>query len=210
MKKTFITASLLVMNVMGANMVSANEILPEINPIKPGIETIVSGSQNNRQYTTIDHNPTLYNKQVVGGRTMESWVKNNVVTTAVDGIITKSDPINEELKTIVSGSQNNRQYTVIDHNPTHYSKKVVDNHKVESWAKNDIVTTKVNGVAIKSYRINEDLETIVSGSQNNRQYTVIDHNPTNYNKKIIGGHTVEGWMEKGIVKTKIDGVPSKS
>ncbi|MCC5467865.1 hypothetical protein [Pelosinus baikalensis] len=209
MKKTFITASLLVMNVLGVSMVSANEILPEIDPIKPGIETIVSGSENSRQYTMIDHNPTLYNKQVVGGRTMESWVKNNVVNTAVNGIVTKSYPINGDLETIVSGSKNSRQYTVIDHNPTHYTKKAVGNHTVESWAKDGVVSTRVDGVATKFYRINKDLETIESGSKNSRQYTVIDHNPTHYSKKILGGHTVEGWMENGVVNTRIDGVLSK-
>ena len=149
MKKTFITASLLVMNVLGASMVSANEILPEINPIKPGIETIVSGSQNSRQYTMIDHNPTLYNKQVVGGRTMESWVKNDVVNTRINGVTTKSYRINGDLETIVSGSENSRQYTVIDHNPTHYSKKILGGHTVEGWMENGVVNTRIDGVLSK-------------------------------------------------------------
>lgn len=209
MKKTFITASLLVMNVIGTSMVSANEILPEINPIKPGIETIVSGSENSRQYTMIDHNPTLYNKQIVGGRTMESWVKNDVVSTRINGVVTKSYSINKDLETIVSGSENSRQYTVIDHNPTHYSKKAVGNHIIESWTKDGVVNTRTDGITTKSYRINKDLKTIVSGSKNSRQYTEIDHNPTHYSKKLIGGHTVEGWMENGIVNTRIDGVLSK-
>ncbi|GMB01531.1 hypothetical protein [Pelosinus sp. IPA-1] len=209
MKKTLITASLLVMNVMGASMVSANEILPEINPIKPSIETIASGSQNSRQYTMIDHNPALYNKQVVDGRTMEGWVKNDIVTTRVNGVITNSYPIKGDLETTVSGSQNSRQYTVIDHNPIHYTNKVVGKHAVESWAKNDVVTTRVDGVVTNAYRINEDFETIGSGSKNSQQYSVIDHNPTHYSKKAIGGHTVEGWMANNVVNTRIDGVPSK-
>jgi hypothetical protein len=205
MKKTFITASLLLLNTMGVNMVSANEILPEINPIKPGIETIISGSENSRQYATIDHNPTLYNKQIVGGRTMESWVKNDIVSTRIDGV-TKSYTINKDLETIISGSKNSRSYTVIDHNPTHYNKKAVGNHTVESWANDSVVSTKVDGVITNSYTINKDLEAIASGSSNSRQYTVIDHNPTHYSKKIIGGHTVEGWIEDDVVHTKIDGV----
>lgn len=209
MKKTLITASLLVMNVMGASMVSANEILPEINPIKPGIETIASGSQNSRQYTMIDQNPALYNKQAIGGRTMESWIKNDIVTTKVNGVITTSSPINGDLETAISGSQNSRQYTVIDHNPIHYTNKAVGKHTVESWAKNDVVTTRVDGVVTNAYRINEDLETIGSGSKNSQQYSVIDHNPTHYSKKAIGGHTVEGWMANDVVNTRIDGVPSK-
>ncbi|AIF53302.1 hypothetical protein [Pelosinus sp. UFO1] len=208
MKKTFITASLLVMNVLGASMVSANEILPEINPIK-SIETkkITSGALV--RYVAIDRNPTLYNKQVAGNHTVEGWVKNGVVNTRVDGVVTTSYPINGDLKTITSGSKNSQQYTVIDHNPTHYNKKAAGKHTVESLAKNDIVTTKVDGVVTNAYRINADLETIVSGSKNSGQYTVIDYNPSHYSKKTIGGHTVEGWMENSVVNTRIDGVPSK-
>ncbi len=149
MKKAFITASLLVMNVLGASMVSANEILPEINPIKPGIETIVSGSQNSRQYTMIDHNPTHYNKKFVGNHIVESWAKDNAVSTRVDGVVTNSYRINKDLETIESGSKNSRQYTVIDHNPSHYSKKIIGGHTVEGWMENGVVNTRIDGVPSK-------------------------------------------------------------
>jgi hypothetical protein len=61
--------------MMGVSMVSANEILPEINPIKPGIETIIRGSPNSHQYTVVDYNPTLLNKQIVGDRTGKAGSK---------------------------------------------------------------------------------------------------------------------------------------
>jgi hypothetical protein len=209
MKKAFVTVSLLVMNMMGVSMVSANEILPEINPIKPGLETIIGGSPNSHQYTVVDHNPTLFNKQIVGGRTVEGWVKNDVVSTKIDGVVTKFYLINKDLETMISGSKNSQQYTVIDHNPTNYSKKTVGNHTVESWVKDGVVSTRVDGVVTNSYHINKDLETMISGSKNSRQYTVIDHNPTNYSKKIIGSHTVEGWIENGVVNTSVDCIASK-
>jgi hypothetical protein len=209
MKKTLITVSLLVMSVMGVSMASANQFIPEINPIKSGLETKKVSNGVFVRYVVINHNPTFYNKQVAGNHVVEGWVKNNVVNTRVDEIVTKSYPINGDLETITSGSQKSRQYTVIDHNPTEYNKKAVGKHTVESWAKNDVVTTKVDGVVTNAYRINGDLETITSGSQKSRQYTVIDHNPTEYSKKIIGGHTVEGWMENGVVNTRVDGVASK-
>lgn len=209
MKKAFVTASLLVMNMMGVSMVSANEILPEINPIKPGLEMIIGGSPNSHQYTVVDHNPTLYNKQIVGGRTVEGWVKNDIVNTRIDGVVTKSYLINKDLETVVSGSKNSRQYTIIDHNPTNYSKRAVSNHAVESWTKDDAVNTRIDGVVTNTYHINKDLEMVISGSKNSRQYTVIDHNPTSYSKKVIGNHTVEGWIENGIVNTSVDCVVSK-
>lgn len=34
-------------------------------------------------------NPTDYNKQEVGGRTIEGWIKDGVVYTAVDGVVVK-------------------------------------------------------------------------------------------------------------------------
>ncbi len=209
MKKAFVTASLLVMNMMGVSMVSANEILPEINPIKPGLEIIIGGSPNSHQYTVVDHNPTLYNKQIVGGRTVEGWVKNDIVSTRIDGVVTKSYLINKDLETVVSGSKNSPQYTIIDHNPTNYSKRAVNNHTVDSWTKDNVVNTRVDGVVTNSYHINKDLETVISGSKNSRQYTVIDHNPTNYSKKVIANHTVEGWTKNGVVNTNVDCVTFK-
>lgn len=209
MKKAFITASLLVMNMMGVSMVSANEILPEINPIKPGLEMVIGGNPNSHQYTVVDHNPTLFNKQVVSGRTVEGWVKNDVVSTRIDGVVTKSYLINKDLETVVSGSKNSRQYTIIDYNPTNYSKRAVNSHTVDSWIKDNVVNTRVDGVVTNSYHINTDLETVISGSKNSRQYTVFDHNPTNYSKKVIGNHTVEGWIKNGVVNTNVDCVTFK-
>ena len=91
MKKTFITASLLV-SLMATGVASANEFLPETNKIKSDVETVMvrqGSTKNGPQYAVIDRNPTGYTKQVVDGHTIESWIKDDVVFTAVDGVIVK-------------------------------------------------------------------------------------------------------------------------
>jgi hypothetical protein len=101
----------------------------------------------------IDHNPTRYSKQVVGGHTVEGWTKDDVVYTAVDGTVTNAYQVNADLETIITGSvssDNGPEYRVIDHNPTRYSKRVVGSHTVESWIKGDIVYTAVDGTVIKN------------------------------------------------------------
>ncbi len=149
MKKTFIIT--FIMSMMAANVVSANQFLPEVNKIKPGLETVITGySEGNPQYTVIDHNPTLYHKQIVGSHTVEGWTKDDKVYTAVDGTVTKTYQINADLETVITGySDGNPQYTVIDHNPNLYSKRVVGGHTVESWADDDKVYTAVDGTIIK-------------------------------------------------------------
>jgi len=211
MKKTFITVALVGMNMMAASIGSANEFIPEMNPITPGIERVAVSSGRNIQYNIIDHNPTIYNKQVVGGHTVEGWVKNNVVNAAVDGVITSSYQINSNLETVkTNNSKGGSQYTVIDHNPANYDKQIVAGHTVEGWVKNDVVNTAVDGVITNSYRINGDLETVMSNNgKNGSQYTVIDHNPTNISKQVIAGHAVEGWVKNDVIYTVVDGVVTK-
>ncbi|BBB89603.1 MAG TPA: hypothetical protein PKA28_14365 [Methylomusa anaerophila] len=154
MKKTFITASLL-MSMMVAGVASANQVLPEINKIKPDLETIMVGHQGGKsgpRYKVIDHNPTLYNKQVVGGHTVEGWTKDKVAYTKVDGNVTKAYRINKDLETIKVGRQGGKsgpRYEVIDHNPTLYNKQVVGGHSVEGWIKDGVVYTKTDGVITK-------------------------------------------------------------
>ena len=153
MKKTFITATIL-MSMMVAGVASANEFLPETNKIKSDIETVMvrqGSTKNGPQYVVIDRNPNGYNKQVVGGHTIEGWIKDDVVYTAVDGATTKAYRINKDFETVVvrQGSKNGPQYTVIDHNPTRYSKQVVGGHTIEGWIKDDVVHTAVDGVIVK-------------------------------------------------------------
>lgn len=211
MKKTIITASLL-MSVMVAGVASANEFLPETNKIKSEIETVMvnQGSKNGPQFVMIDHNPTGYNKQVVGGHTIEGWVKDGVVNTVIDGVTTKSYSINKDIETVMvnQNSKNGPQFVVTDHNPTRYNKQVVDGHVIEGWSKDGIVYTAVDGVKTKEYRINKDLETVIvrqGGSKNGTQYAVIDHNPTRYSKQVVGGHVIEGWIKDSVVYTAVDG-----
>ncbi|HWR08311.1 hypothetical protein [Sporomusa sp.] len=214
MKKTFITASLLV-SMMLAGVASANEFLPETNRIKSDIETVMvrqGSSKNGPQYAVIDHNPTGYNKQVVGGQTIEGWIKDGVAYTAIDGVTTKAYRINGDIQTVnvkQGSSKNGPQYAKIDRNPTGYNKQVVDGQTIEGWIKDGVAYTAINGVTTKAYRINKDLETVIvrqGSGKNGPQYVVIDHNPTGYNKQVVGGHTIEGWIKDGVVYTAVDGV----
>lgn len=212
MKKTFVAVALVGMNMMAAGIVSANQIIPEINPIKPGIEIVtISNGNNGSQYAMIDHNPTIYDKQVAGGHTVEGWVKNDVVHTTIDGVAAYSHPINSDLETVmIPSGKNGSKYIVIDHNPTNYSKREVGQSTVEGSVKNNIVTTAVDGVVTNSYHINSDLETkMISSGKEGSRYTVIDHNPDNYTKRVVGGHTVEGWIKNDVVHTVVDGVAMK-
>ncbi|HWR43468.1 hypothetical protein [Sporomusa sp.] len=214
MKKTFITASLLV-SMMVAGVASANEFLPETNKIKSDIQTVLvreGSTKNGPQYAVIDRNPTGYNKQVVGGRTIEGWIKDGVAYTAIDGAANKAYRINKDLETILvrqGSSKNGPQYAVIDRNPTGYNKQVVDGRTIESWIKDGVAYTAIDGVTTKAYRINKDLETVLvrdGSTKNGPQYAVIDRNPTGYNKQVVGGHTIEGWIKDGVVYTAVDGV----
>lgn len=214
MKKIIITASLL-MSMTVAGMASANEFFPETNKIKSDIETVMvrqGGSKNGPQYAVIDHNPTGYNKQVVDGRIIEGWIKDGVAYTTINGVTAKAYRINKDLETVLvrqSGSKNGPQYAVIDRNPTGYNKQVADGRIIESWIKDGVAYTAINGVTTKAYRINKDLETVMvrqGSSKNGPQYAVIDHNPTGYNKQVVGGHTIEGWIKDGVVYTAVDGV----
>lgn len=211
MKKTFV-AALVGMNMMAAGIASANQIIPEINPVKPGVEIVTtSNGRNGSQYAMIDHNPTVYDKQVVGVHTVEGWVKNNVVHTTIDRVDAYSHPINADLETVImNSSKNGTQYAVIDHNLANYNKRVVGGHIVESSVKDNVVKTAVDGVITNSYHINADLEAVmINNSNNGSQYAVIDHNPTNYNKRIVGGHAVESWSKNDVVHTVVDGVAMK-
>ncbi|WP_425059897.1 hypothetical protein SCACP_05240 [Sporomusa carbonis] len=214
MKKTFITASLLV-SMMVAGVASANEFLPETNKIKSNIQTVMvrqGSTKNGPQYAVIDRNPTGYNKQVVGGQTIEGWIKDGVAYTAIDGVTTKAYRINKDLETVMvrqGSTKNGPQYAVIDRNPTGYNKQVVDGHAIEGWIKDGVAYTAIDGVTTKAYRINKDLETVMvrqGSTKNGPQYVVIDHNPTGYNKQVVGGHTIEGWIKDGVVYTAVDGV----
>lgn len=211
MKKTLITVALVGMNMMAASIGSANEFIPEMNPITPGIERVLVNSGRNVQYNVIDHNPTIYNKQVVGVHTVEGWVKNDVANAAIDGVVTSSYRINGNLETVkTNNSKDASQYTVVNHNPNSYDKQVIAGHNVEGWVKNDVVKTTVDGMLTNSYRINGDLETIRTNSgKNASQYAVIDHNPTSASKRVVAGHTVEGWAKDDVIYTVVDGVVTK-
>jgi hypothetical protein len=210
MKKMMITASL-VMSMMVAGVASANEFAPETNKIKSEAETVLvkQSGKNGPQYTVIDHNPSGYNKQSAGGQTVESWIKDGVAYTAVNGVTTKAYRINKDLETVTvrQSGKNGPQYTVIDHNPTGYSKQSAGGQTIESWIKDGAVYTAVNGVTTKIYRINKDLETVTvrQSGKNGPQYTVIDHNPTGYTKQVVGSKTIESWSKDGVVYTAVDG-----
>ncbi|HWR42442.1 hypothetical protein [Sporomusa sp.] len=214
MKKTFITASLL-MSMMVAGVASANEFLPETNKIKSDIQTVMvspGSTKNGPQYVTIDRNPTGYNKQVVGGRTIEGRIKDGVAYTAINGVTTKAYRINKDLQTVMvspGSTKNGPQYVTIDRNPTGYNKQVVGGQTIESWIKDGVAYTAVDGVTAKAYRINKDLQTVVvrpGSTKNGPEYVVIDRNHTGYNKQVIGGHTIEGWIKDDVVYTAVDGV----
>ena len=147
-----ITASL-VMSMMVAGVASANEFAPETNKIKSEVETalVKQSGKNGPQYTVIDHNPTGYNKQSAGGQTIESWIKGGVAYTAVNGVITKTYRINKDLETVTvrQSGKNGPRYAMIDHNPTGYTKQVVGNKTIESWSKDGVVYTAVDGKVVK-------------------------------------------------------------
>ncbi|HWR43485.1 hypothetical protein [Sporomusa sp.] len=217
MKKTFITASLL-MSMMVAGVASANEFIPETNKIKSDIQTVMvkqGSGKNGPQYAVIDRNPTGYNKQVVGGQTIEGWIKDGVAYTAIDGVPTKAYRINGNIETVMvkqGSSKNSPQYAEIDRNPTGYSKKVTGGQTIEGWIKDSVAYTAIDGVTTKAYRINKDLETVMvrqGSGKNGPQYAVIDHNPTGYNKQVVDGHTIEGWIKDDVVYTAVDGVVVK-
>lgn len=217
MKKTCIVT--FIISMMAASVASANQFFPEVNKIKPDLETVLTtsvSSDNGPEYSVIDHNPTLYNKQVAGRHTIEGWTKDDVVYTAVNGTLTKAYRMNADLETVITGSvssDNGPEYSVIDHNPTRYSKQVVGGHTVEGWTKDDVVYTAVDGTVTNAYQVNADLETIITGSvssDNGPEYRVIDHNPTRYSKRVVGSHTVESWIKGDIVYTAVDGTVIKN
>lgn len=58
-----------------------------------------------------------------------------------------------------------------------------------------------------------ELERIPMGSISSHDgivYKVIDHNPSRYSKKEIGGHVVESWIENGVAYSKVDGTVTKA
>lgn len=229
-KKTLVMVSSLLMSLTVAGVVSANPALPEANQIKADkaykinadLENVLvrpGGGENGPVYEVIDRNPNRYTKQAVGGHTVESWLNDNIAYTAVDGTVTKAYKINADLKTVLvrpSSGENGPKYEVIDRNPTRYSKvvhdlelynkKVANSHTLESWTKNGVVYTAVNGVVTKAYQINGDLETVpvrTGNGENSPEYAVIDHNPNFYSKQAVGGHTVESWLKDGVVYTAV-------
>ena len=213
MKKTFITASLLV-SLMATGVASANEFFPETNKIKSDVETVIvkqGSTKNGPEYVTIDRNPTGYNKQVVGGHAFESWIKDGVAYTAIDGVTTKAYRINKDLETVKvrqGSTKNGPQYVTIERNPTGYTKQVVGGRTFESWIKDGVAYTTIDGVTTKTYRINKDLETVKvreGGTKNGPQYAVIDRNPTGYTKQVVDGHTIESWIKDDVVFTAVDG-----
>ena len=212
MRKTIIILTLSIMTMVLSSTVSANQFFPEVSKIKPDIESVVTnlGSESGPMYEVIDRNPDLYTKQSIGNHTIEGWTENNKVYTKVDGELAKITQINAGLETVAinMGSESGPLYEVIDRNPKLYTKKVIGGHIVEGWNENNSVYTAIDGKVAKITQINADLETVVTnqGSESGPLYTVLDHNPTLYNKRIIGGHTVEGWTEDGKIYTKIDGV----
>lgn len=217
MKKTCIIT--FIVSMMAAGVASANQFLPEVNKIKPDIETVITSpvsSDNGPQYIVTDHNPTLYNKQVAGGHIVEGWTKDNVVYTAVDGTVTKTYQVNADLETVITSpisSDSGPQYIVIDHNPLRYNKQVAGGHMVEGWIKDNVVYTAVDGTVTKTYQVNADTETVITGSvssDNGPEYRVIDHNPTRYSKRVVGDHTVESWIEGDSVYTAVDGTIIKN
>ena len=218
MKKTFSIIPLFLMSMMVGSIASANQFLPEADQIKPQLETVVTNlgsSESGPVYKVIDHNPTLYNKQVVGNHTIEGWTKGDKAYTRIDGTLVKSSQINADLETVVTdlgSSESGPVYKVIDHNPTLYNKQVVGGHTIEGWTKGDKAYTRVDGPLVKSSQINADLETVVTNlgsSESGPVYKVIDHNPTLYNKQVVGSHTIEGWTKNGRVYTVVDGTVVK-
>lgn len=217
MVKTFITASLLV-SLMATGIASANEFFPETNKIKSDVETVKtrqSSTKNGPYYVVIDHNPTGYNKQEVGGHIIEGWIKDGVAYTAIDGVTTKEHRINKDIETVKlrdGSSKNGPLYAVIDRNPTGYTKKVVAGRVTESWLKDGVAYTAIDGVTSKAYKINKDLEMVKvreGSKKNGPQYAVIDHNPTGYTKQVVGGHTIESWVKDDVIYTAVDGVVVK-
>lgn len=50
------------------------------------------------------------------------------------------------------------------------------------------------------YKINESVERVIEGDR----VRFVDHNPTRYSKRTLGGHVVEGWVKDGVVYTKVN------
>lgn len=48
------------------------------------------------------------------------------------------------------------------------------------------------------YKINESVERVIEGDR----VHFIDHNPTKYSKRMLGGHVAESWIEDGVVYQK--------
>ena len=72
---------------------------------------------------------------------------------------------------------------------------------MESWIKNGVAYTAVDGVTTKESAINADLERVVARPG---YIKVIDHNPTSYSKRELSGHTVESWIKDGVAYTVLD------
>ncbi|MBB5336770.1 hypothetical protein [Pectinatus brassicae] len=110
MKKQLFTLSSILIGMAFSSMVYANPVANN------GLETITMNNMSSSEYGTtqvIDHNPTSYSKSEVNGHVLESWVKNNIAYTAVDGNITKQTTIDNGLEksaTPFVNSNNHSQY----------------------------------------------------------------------------------------------------
>lgn len=148
--------------------------------------------------------------------TSESELQDDTVITQRDDHITKTYTINKDLEVVrapMGQSDAGSIIAVNDHNPTSYQSVQAGGHNIESWVDENTAYTKDNGTLTKKHVINKDLEIVrapMGQSDAGSIVTIIDHNPSVYQKSTIAGHVLESWIEDGVVYTKRDGQMVKS
>lgn len=147
----------------------------------------------------------------------ESWLQNsNTVVTERNNEITKNYRINKDIDVTyydINGNNAGSIKSFTDHNPTSYQKLTVGNHTIESWMSNGTAYTKDNDKIVKTYTVNNNLETVqydVSSSNAGSIKQVIDHNPSLRQSTTLLGHTANSWLDGNTVRSTVDNKAAKS
>lgn len=116
----------------------------------------------------------------------------------------------QQIVTNASTSSGDPSVEIIDHNPSSYQKEELAGHEVESWVEDGTAYSKLDGQLTKSYKINGDVEQIVQMDNDGENIITIDHNPTSYQKMMVGNHVLESWVEDGTAYSRMDGKITKA
>lgn len=120
--------------------------------------------------------------------------------------------VNQDLQVVTdaSNASGDVQVSVIDHNPSDYQRKEQSGHVLESWIQDNTVCSTIDGQQAASYKINGAVDQIAQVSGDGENIITIDHNPNCYQKKTVGNHVLESWIENDTAYSKLDGQLTKA